>query len=142
VGRKLGLDGGRLFKGWLKEVDETLKRVAGRNDMAEFAGPLKDATEKLQAVTMWMFEESKNDPNARAAAANDYLKMFGLTTFAWTWVLMIEAALAKKDDPAFTASKLHVGRYFMQRVLPQINGLDAVIRAGSKTMMALAEGAF
>jgi hypothetical protein len=30
----------------------------------------------------------------------------------------------------------------MQRVLPQINGLDAVIRAGSKTMMALAEGAF
>ena len=142
VGRKLGLDGGRLFKGWLKEVDEALKRTAGRNDLAEFATPLQEAVEKLKAVTMWMFEESKNDPNARAAAANEHLRMFGLTTFAWVWLLMIEAALAKKDDPEFTATKLHVGRYFMQRVLPQIGGLDAVIRAGSKTMMAMAEGAF
>jgi alkylation response protein AidB-like acyl-CoA dehydrogenase len=142
VGRKLGLDSGRLFKGWLKEVDETLKRVEGRNDMAEFTAPLKDAVEKLKAVTMWMFEESKNDPNARAAAANEYLRMLGLTAFGWTWVLMIEAALAKKDDPQFTSTKLHVGRYFMQRVLPQLNGLDGVIRAGSKTLMAMAEGAF
>jgi hypothetical protein len=142
VGRKLGIEGGRLFFGWLKEVDETLKRVAGRNDMAEFTGPLKDAVEKLKSVTQWMVEESKTDPNARAAAANEYLRMFGLVTFAWVWVLMIEAALAKKDDPEFTATKLAVGRYFMQRVLPQMHGLDGVVRSGSKTMMALAEGAF
>ncbi len=143
VGRKLGIEGGRLFKGWLKEVDGTLARVGGRNDMAEFVVPLKDAVERLKAVTLWMNDESKNDPNARAAAANDYLRMFGLTAFAWTWVLMIEAALNKKDgDAEFSATKLHVGRYYMQRVLPQIGGLDAVVRSGSKPLMALAEGAF
>jgi len=141
VGRKLSLENGRLFKGWLSEVDETMKRIEGRNDLAEFSVPLKDAVERLKSVTMWLLEESKNDPNARAAAASDYLRMFGLTTFAWTWVLMIEAAL-QKNDADFTAAKLHVGRYFMQRVLPQIHGLDAVVRSGSKTMMALAEGAF
>ena len=143
VGRKLGIDGGRLFTGWLKEVDDTLSRVSGRNDMAEFAAPLKDSLERLKAATAWLLEESKHDPNARAAAANDYLRMFGLTAFAWMWVLMIEAALAKKDsDAEFTATKLHVGRYFMQRLLPQVGGLDAVMRAGSKSLMALAEGAF
>ncbi len=142
VGRKLGIEGGRLFKGWLKEVDGTLARVGSRNDMAEFISPLKDAVERLKAVTQWMVDESKNDPNARAAAANDYLRMFGLTAFAWTWVLMIEAATAKKDDSEFTATKLAVGRYYMQRVLPQISGLDAVVRSGSKPLMALAEGAF
>ena len=143
VGRKLGLDNGRLFNGWLKEVDTTLTRVAGRNDLAEFAGPLKDAVERLKAVTLWMIGESKNDPNARAAAANDYLRIFTLTAFAWMWVLMIEAAIAKKaGDPDFATAKLHVGRYFMQRVLPQIGAWDAVARSGSKTLMALAEGAF
>jgi len=142
VGRKLGIEGGRLFKGWLKEVDGTLARVGSRNDMAEFVAPLKDAIERLKAVTQWVVDESKNDPNARAAAANDYLRMFGLTAFAWTWVLMIEAATAKKDDSEFTATKLAVGRYYMQRVLPQISGLDAVVRSGSKPLMALAEGAF
>ena len=143
VGRKLGLDNGRLFTGWLKEVDATVKRVAGRNEMAEFVTPLKDAVERLKALTMWMGDESKNDANARAAAANDYLRIFSLTAFAWCWVTMIEAALAKKDSDAdFAATKLHVGRYFMQRVLPQIASLDAVVRSGSKPLMALGEGAF
>ncbi len=143
VGRKLGIEGGRLFTGWLREVEATLKKLDGRNDLAEFTGPLKDAVEKLKSVTTWMVEASKTDPNARAAAANDYLRFFALTAFAWMWVLMIEAALAKKNDDAdFANAKLNVGRYFMQRVLPQIGGLDAVIRAGSKPLMAMAEGAF
>jgi alkylation response protein AidB-like acyl-CoA dehydrogenase len=143
VGRKLGLDGGRLFNGWLNEVEATLKRSEGRNDMAEFTGPLKDSVERLKACTQWLFEDAKNDPNARGAAACDYLRLFSLTAFAWVWTLMAEAALDKKSeiDPYYE-TKLHVGRYFMRRVLPQSAGLDAVIRAGSKPMMALAETAF
>jgi alkylation response protein AidB-like acyl-CoA dehydrogenase len=142
VGRKLGIEGGRLFKTWVAEVESTLTRLAGRNDMAEFIGPLKDALVRLQALTAWLAEEGKKDANGRGAAANDYLRTFGLTAFAWMWVLMIEAALAKKDDAEFTATKLAVGRYYMQRVLPQTVSLDAMVRAGSKSIMALAEGAF
>ena len=50
VGRKLGLDGGRLFNGWLNEVEATLKRTEGRNGMAEFTGPLKDSVERLKGL--------------------------------------------------------------------------------------------
>ena len=142
VGRKLGIEGGRLFKVWLSEVESTLKRLEIRNDMTEFIGPLKDAVARLRALTLWVVEDGKKDPNGRGAAANDYLRVFGLTVFAWMWVLMIEAALAKKDDPAFTATKLAVGRYYMSRVLPQVVSLDAVVRAGSTSIMALAEDAF
>jgi len=142
VGRKLGQDNGRLFRGWLTEVDATLKRAGSRNDMAEFVTPTKDAVERLTAATLWLMEESKTDPNARAAAANEYLRMFAFTAFAWIWVQMIEAALKKTDDSAFTDAKVQVGRYYMNRVLPQISGLDAMMRSGSKPMMALAEAAF
>lgn len=143
VGRKLGLDGGRLFNGWLSEVEDVLKRSEGRNDMAEFAGPLKDSVERLKACTQWLFEDAKNDPNARGAAACDYLRLFSLTAYAWVWTLMAETALDKKsvNDP-FYETKLQVGRYFMCRVLPQNAGLDAIIRAGSRPMMALTEAAF
>ncbi len=143
VGRKLGLDNGRLYNGWLSEVEATLKRVDGRNDMAEFSGPLKDALERLKSCTQWLFEDAKSDPNSRNAAACDYLRLFSLTVFAWMWTLMVEAALEKKNgSDTFYENKIHVGRYFMRRVLPQTTGLDAVIRAGSNPMMALAEAAF
>ncbi len=143
VGRKLGLDNGRLFKGWVSEVESLLKRIEGRNDFAEFAGPLKDAMDRLQACTVWLFEESKNDPNARGAAACDYLRLFALTSFAWIWTLMAEKALEKKNgSDSYYDTKLQIGRYFMRRVLPQVAGLDAVIRAGSNSMMSLAEAAF
>lgn len=143
VGRKLGIEDGRLFKGWVSEVESTIKSFDGRNDMGEFVAPLKDAVARLKAVTLWLEEESAIDPNARGAAAVDYLRLFALTVFAWTWVRMADTALAKRaDGDHFYETKLETARYFMKRVLPQIVGLDAVIRAGSNTMMSLPEAAF
>jgi hypothetical protein len=142
VGRKLGIDNGRLFKGWLTEVEAALKRAEGRNGLAEFAAPTREAVERLKTVTLWLFEESKHDANARAAAAVDYLRLFALTAIAWIWLLTAEKATAKRNGDGFYDSKLLVGRYFMRRVLPQTIGLDAVIRAGSGPLMAMAEAAF
>jgi hypothetical protein len=83
------------------------------------------------------------DPNGRAAAANDYLRLFTLTAMGWMWVRMAMAALARRgtNDP-FYEGKLAVGRYFMARVLPQTVGVDAVMRSGSAAIMALPDAAF
>ncbi len=143
VGRKLGLDGGRLFKGWLNDVEAMLDRLDGRNDIVDFTMPLKEAIERLKACTQWLFEDAKADPNARGAAACDYLRLFSLTAYAWVWTLMAEAALDKKGEAGdFYDTKLNVGRYFMRRVLPESVGLEEIIRSGSKPMMTLPESAF
>ena len=143
IGRKLGIGGGRLVKGLIAESDKALGRLKGRNDMAEFVEPFRDARAKLIALTEWVNEAAQKDPNLRGAVANEYLRAFTLVAHAWMWVLMTEQALAKKDagDPFYDA-KLAVGRYFMTRVLPQFASLDAIVRAGSGTMMALNEAAF
>lgn len=143
IGRKLGIGGGRLVKGFIAESDKALNRLKGRNDMAEFVEPFRDARAKLIALTEWINEASQKDPNLRGAVANEYLRAFTLVAHAWMWVLMTEQALAKKDagDP-FYDTKLAVGRYFMTRILPQFASLDAIVRAGSGPMMALSEAAF
>src|SRR6185312_4545685 len=142
VGRKLSIDNGRLFKGWIAEVEATLKRAEGRNDLAEFAAPTKEALERLKACTHWLFEEAKTDANARGAAAVDYLRLFAFTVLAWIWLLTAERALSKRNGDGFYDTKLAVARYFMRRVLPQTVGLDAVVRSGSTPLMAMAEAAF
>ncbi len=120
-----------------------MKRLDGRNDMAEFTAPLKDGVTRLKSTTEWLTAEAAKDPNAKGAAAMDYLRLFTLVVYGWMWVLMAEKAIANKNgDAAFYDTKLAVARYFFQRVLPQAAGLDGVVRAGSRTMMALAEAAF
>jgi len=143
IGRKLGIGGGRLFKGFMAETDAMLSRLKGRNDLAEFIGPFKDARDKLVAATQWITEQSQSDPNLRGAVANDYLRMFALTTMAWMWVLMTEQAIAKKDsgDP-FYEGKLHTARFFMTKVLPTIVAHDSLIRTGSAPAMAVPETFF
>ena len=143
VGRKMEIGGGRLYKQWFQEVEDTLKRLEGRNDMAEFTGPTKDALARLKSTTDWLAAEAAKDPNAKGAAAMDYLRLFTLVVYSWMWVLMAEKAIANKGgDAAFYDTKLAVARHFFSRVLPQSAGIDAVVRAGSRTMMALAEAVF
>jgi hypothetical protein len=134
---------GRLVTGWFKEVDASLKILDGNSEMKEFTRPFQDALARLKSATEWLVGLDAKDPNGRAAAANDYLRMFSLTVFGWMWVRMAAAALAKRgaNDPFYDA-KLAVGRYFMARVLPQTAACDAAMRSGSATIMALPEAAF
>lgn len=143
VGRKLGLHDGRLFDTFLEEVEQSLEGLKGRNDLAEFVGPFEDALDRLKATTDWLRAEAKEDPNALGAAANDYLRMFALTAFAWMWVLMAEKAIdSANGSDDFYDTKIQVGRYFMTRVLPGAASLELIVKSGAAPMMALSEASF
>ena len=143
VGRKLGLHDGRLFDGFLDEVNQSLASIEGRNDLTEFTVPFKDALDRLVSVTDWLKDQAKEDPNALGGAANDYLRLFALTAFAWMWVQMAEKALSNRNgSDEYYETKLQVARYFMTRVLPGTISLDSVIRSGAAHMMAVSEEAF
>lgn len=143
VGRKLGLHDGRLFDTFLEEVEKSLSDLEGRNDLSEFVVPFKEALDRLKATTDWLRAESQEDPNALGAAANDYLRMFALTAFAWMWVLMTQKALdTANTGDEFYDTKIQVGRYFMSRVLPGAASLELMVKSGAAPMMALQESSF
>lgn len=143
VGRKLGLHDGRLFDTFLEEIDQSLEGLDGRNDLAEFVVPFKEALDRLKATTDWLKGAAGEDPNALGAAANDYLKMFALTAYAWMWTLMAAKAVdSSNSDDAFYDVKLKIGRYFMSRVLPGAASLEIMVKSGAADMMALAEESF
>lgn len=143
VGRKLALHDGRLLDGFLDEVSESLEGLEGRNDLAEFVVPFKDSLERLKATTDWLKDQAGQDANALGSAANDYLRLFALTAFAWMWVRMAEKALdAQNGDSDFYETKLQVGRFFMTKVLPSGLSLEALIKSGSEPLMNIPEASF
>jgi len=144
VRRKLFINNGRLPKRFFTLLDNYIAENRDNETLAEFIDPLREANTLLQELTAWLVAESQHNPDELGAAATDYLRIFALTSFAWLWTRMAQVAQNKQDNDnsGFYQTKIQTARFFMGRLLPQIQGLNISIRSGSDLMMVFDESSF
>ncbi len=142
MGRKTVLSGGQLLQPYLTEIREFV--VANRGGaMAEFSDPLLAQIDLLERVTTLVIEQAVDDADAVGAAANDYLQLFGLVSFAYMWALMAKAALDEREtDGDFYRAKLATARFYFGRLLPQSQAFASSVEAGSGVTMGLTADSF
>ncbi|CAI3786754.1 3-methylmercaptopropionyl-CoA dehydrogenase [Pseudomonas sp. MM227] len=139
MGRKVVGNGGAFYQLFSDEV----RAYAAQADAAlhEFAQPLIDALDRLDALTAGVLDRAANDPREIGAASVEYLQAFGYTAYAYMWTRMAAAALGRQDE-AFYASKLGTARFYFARLLPRIHSLAAAVDAGSASLFLLGEEQF
>ncbi len=145
VGRKLAANGGRAVMSFFAEVDAFVEANGADAELKPFLDGLASAKAQLQDATMWLMQNGLANPDNAGAASTDYMHLFGITGLAYMWALMAKVSLAKiagGDSDPFYASKVAVGRYFLERVLPETGAHLAKLKTGSATMMALPAEAF
>jgi hypothetical protein len=141
VGRKLPKDGGRAMTAFFAEVQAFTKENAATPEMAPYLDGVKKGLGDLQAATMWLMQNAMAKPDNAGAASYDYMHLFGLAALGYMWARIARAALAKASEPGMDA-KLAVGRYFMERAMPETATLLARIKTGADTMMEIAAEVF
>jgi alkylation response protein AidB-like acyl-CoA dehydrogenase len=141
VRRKLSIYDGRLPEVLFKRMDQFIAEHPQGDEGNEFAAPLAGALNTLRALTQWLLAAAKEHPDELGAASVDYLRLFALTTLAWFWAQMAYVAKMGKDN-AFHTAKLATARFYLARLLPQIEGLDQGIRSGARYLMELDESLF
>jgi hypothetical protein len=145
VARKLGMNGGKPMKAFIAEVDGWVKRHSASQALALYAKPLQAALGDLQQAALWIAKHAEEDPNVLGSASYDFLNLFGLTALGYMWGRMCEAAvdkLASGQANAHLSGKLAVGKFYVERMLPETALLLARIKTGAGTMMALPDEAF
>ena len=145
IGRKLPKDGGRAMMAFLTEVQTFIKDHGEDEAMKPFTAPLQPALDDLQAAVMWLMQNAFSKPDNAGAGATDLMHLLGNVVLGYMWARIAKAALAKKAEGADTErmeAKLVLGRFFMERMLPETNLRLARIRAGAETTMALPAEAF
>ena len=147
VGRKLPEHMGRLLRQFFHPVDRFLQDNRDDPALKDFVMPLAKSFARLQQATAWVAEQGLKDPEQAGAVAADYLKMFGLVALGFMWARMAKASSEKLSNGAgdgrqFLESKLHVGRYYMAKTLPETSSLLSRIMAGKEALMALEADAF
>jgi hypothetical protein len=144
VGRKLPMHDGRLIKRYVKLLQDFLCEHRDDERIAEFTGPLAHSLGLLQQSTAWIAAHAGRDPDEVGAASYDYLRLLALTSMAWMWARSARVAVDRLDgdNSGFYEHKLITGRFFVKRLLPQVESLAATLSAGAHTVMALPADGF
>jgi acyl-CoA dehydrogenase len=147
VGRKLPKDGGRAVMAFFKEVGGFLKENADSDILSPYLKPLGQGLDHLQQATMWFMQNAMKKPDNAGAGATDYMHLFGLVALGFMWAQMAKAASEKLRDGAngrayFYEARLTLGRYFMERAMPETAAHLTRISSGADTLMAMPAEAF
>ncbi len=141
VGRKLARKGGRALMSISAEIDAFVKDNEGNETLKPFTDGLLTAKNKLQTGTMWLMQNGMSNPDNAGAGSVDYMHMMGLTMLSYMWARMAKVAQAAieagSEDP-FYKNKLITGRYFVARLLPNMDSHLAKVQSGAEPVMALA----
>ena len=145
VGRKLAAQGGRAVMSFFADIDAFVEANGGDKDLKPFTEGLAKAKGELQDATMWLMQNGLMNPDNAGAASTDYMHLFGLTALAYMWAQIaktVQGKIAAGETDPFYANKLVVGRYYVERILPETAAHLAKLKTGAELMMALPAEAF
>ena len=138
LGRKVLADGGVTLRLFTSEIHQ----FAQQPD-APYRAQLIEAAHRLEDLSDWLEDQAANNRNEIGAASVEYLHLFGYVAYAWLWARMAQVAKHKlQDDPGFYGAKLATAKFYMQRLLPRVLGLEQAIRAGSQPLFELSAEQF
>jgi len=153
IGRKVLQQ--NLLPAYLKQLKADLK-AARRNGVAsEFIGPVKAAACRLTRITRRLQFRALIGKLTRrmgpvmveaAGISTDYLKLLSLVSMGHMWVKMVDVArqrLAESQEGRdFYETKIKTGRFYMQKVMPQMLMLEQSMRSGAQSLMDIAADKF
>ncbi len=144
VARKMPAGMGRMARRFFHPLQTYIDKRMANPFTAQAIGPLAKAFGRLQQTTLWLGKAGVSDPEEGAAAATEYLRMFGLVAIGFMWARMAEKAFKlrmARQDPFYDA-KIETATYYMTKILPETGSLMASIMAGAAPVMGMKEDSF
>ena len=147
IGRKVGAENGATALALIAEMRGLDAGLAAAGEgFAAMRTVYVQAVNALEAATQWLVDHYRQQPEAAAAVAVPYLKLFGTVAGGW---LMARAALIARErlavsgaDREFFEAKLATARFYLEHLLPQASALSQTVTAGAASTLALDPAAF
>jgi 3-(methylthio)propanoyl-CoA dehydrogenase len=126
VGRKLGLEGGAVFRRLLDDIE------------ADSEGPLADLVAACRRVAE-RFEAM--GPDDRMAGSYPFLNMVSVAVCGWLMRRSLKALQGAEAPPAFAAIKRAACLYYLDQAVPEALGLEAQAMAGAALLYSVSDEA-
>jgi len=147
IGRKVGAEKGATALALvsdMRRLDAAL--AAAGTSLAAARAVLRDAVDGLEAATCWLVEHYRAEPEAAAAVAVPYLKLFGTVAGGWLMARAMLVATERRDAPgsdrAFLDAKVATARFYLEHLLPQAGALSRTVTGGAASTLEMDPSAF
>ncbi|HEY1148043.1 MAG TPA: acyl-CoA dehydrogenase family protein [Pseudoduganella sp.] len=140
VHRKINQSEGRALQRYLGRIEAEMHAACGEPQLAELTGALSAGMARLRVASSQLRSWGEAGDNARlAAAASDYLRLFGLVATGGMWLRMARVALTANEDAAYLQGKIKTAAYFGSCLLPETAQLALRIGQGGAALGITAE---
>jgi len=149
LGRKLGMDEGKVFMGFMGEVQKVIARAREAKGLGSLADKLENALNQLGETALHLGKKGVSTEFKTAFAhAFPFLESMGDVTMAWMLLWRASIAVeklnngAKKKDINFYEGQLKTAEFFIQTVIPVTCGKMDSIKESSGAAVTISEASF
>ena len=90
----------------------------------------------LQKFTGWIEDKTKIEKDDVSAAANDYLKILGYVSIAYSWIKVLEVSFSDyESNKEFYEDKINTAKFYFDKVLPRAEFHYKSAISGSSNIM-------
>ncbi len=126
----------KIFEKYISILNEEIKLCEGNKNLSLFVGKLEKYIELLINFTSWLKEKYKTSKDDVSSACNDYLKVFGYISLAFSWLKILRISHEKRNDNKdFFEDKINTANYYFDKILPRVQSHYLSAISGSESIM-------
>jgi len=136
VFRKLVNKNKDIIGRYVKLIEVEIKKTKNQKNIKPFADKLEEYLKLTLNFTNWIKDKMENSKDDVNAACNDYLKVLGLISLAYSWLKILDVSYKEfNKNKIFFEDKIETANFFFNRVLPRIDSHYKSAISGSKYIM-------
>ena len=106
----------------MKLIQKEISEHNNNQQLKKFSNIINDKIDIINKFSNWLEKRNKEKRDDVSASCNDFLKILGYLSLAYSWFKTTKVSLNLKDqNKNFYNEKINTANYYFDKILPRIN---------------------
>ncbi len=126
----------KILNNFLKLIQKEISEHNNNQQLKKFSNIINDKIDIINKFSNWLEKRNKEKRDDVSASCNDFLKILGYLSLAYSWFKTTKVSLSLKDqNKNFYNEKINTANYYFDKILPRINAHYESATSGSDIIM-------
>ena len=126
----------KILNNFLKLIQKEISEHNNNQQLKKFSNIINDKIDIINKFSNWLEKRNKEKRDDVSASCNDFLKILGYLSLAYSWFKTTKVSLILKDqNKNFYNEKINTANYYFDKILPRINAHYESATSGSDIIM-------